>query len=135
MGGRSRSYPQPAAGTPTPVAPNGNSQPFGPPDPIPQPDTQGLAPPSFNAPVPNGNTLDGPVLDGPAFPQSSNQGLPALPEFQRPRHTQKPAEDWRSHFAESNLPPVILDGPVAWDQPPIRKLPPPRIGYIELPAP
>jgi hypothetical protein len=73
---------------------------------------------------PNGPSVDGPVLDGPAFPPSSEG-------FDRKRHSQKqPAGNPGSEYAGTEPPPFVLEGPIA-DKKPTN--PERRVGFIELP--
>jgi hypothetical protein len=116
MGGNSRSSYRPPSGSPTPPAIN--TPQYGPAAPFPQ--SQPSAP-----------TLDGPILDGPAFPQSSAGEPLSSPGFDRKRHTQQlPEEDSRPNFAGTSPPPIIPDGPIASQT---SKNPERTIGYIELP--
>jgi hypothetical protein len=74
--------------------------------------------------------LEGPELQGPAFPQSKVDD-PAS-GFDRKRHTQQMRDDdSRPNFAGTSPPPLIPDGPIA-DQ--STKNPDRTIGYIELPS-
>jgi hypothetical protein len=75
--------------------------------------------------------VDGPVLDGPAFPQSSKEGFDASEGFNRKRHTQKlPEGNPGSEYAGTSPPPFILDGPIASEPP---KNPERTAGFSELP--
>jgi hypothetical protein len=115
MGGNTRpSSPTPAFGPPAPTI---NAPQYGPTGPI--------------APVPpNGSTLEGPILDGPAFPQSSKDGVNGGEGFNRKRHSQRPPESGSDSDYARTRPPVAIDGPIASEksQNPARK-----IGFSELP--
>ncbi len=105
MGGRSRSNYGPRSSLPAPEAPNLSAP---------------LAPSQPELP-------DGPVLDGPAFPQSSEG-------FEREQHSQKAYEDWRSQHAGTATPPIIPEGPIAHKQTSLtQEIEAPRFGYVELP--
>lgn len=77
--------------------------------------------------------LDGPTLDAPAFPQSSEQDDPFSSGFDRKRYTQKIENNNQPNFAVTPQPPVILDGPVAIEKYERKGPPAARIGYVELP--
>jgi hypothetical protein len=116
MGGNSRSSGRPPSVSPPPPVVNS-----------PQYPPLGASPRIS----PSAPALDGPVLEGPAFPQSSAGEANPSSGFDRQRHTQQwPDEDSRPHYAGTLPAPIIPDGPIA-DQKP--KNPQRTIGYIELP--
>lgn len=103
---------------------------------IPQPE---LAPQEFGPSIPPsvpselGPSLDGPTLEAPAYPQSSEEDDPFSRGFNRKRYTQKIENGNQPDFAATPQPPVILDGPVAIEKYERSGPTASRIGYAELP--
>ncbi|MCA9070236.1 MAG: hypothetical protein KDA84_14985 [Planctomycetaceae bacterium] len=97
-----------------------------------------LAPQEFGPSIPTvpnefGPPLDGPTLEAPAFPPSTENDDPFSPGFNRKRYTQKIENDYQPNFAGTQPPPVILDGPVAIEKYERKGPKASRIGYVELP--
>jgi len=99
---------------------------FGPaPSAVPAPSAPDITTPQFGPPAP----LNGPSLEGPAFPPSTDGGSNG---FDRKRHTQRFQAEESPNYAGTAPPPIRLDGPVAGNRTPAADNRP-RLGYIELP--
>lgn len=108
-----------------------------PPSVVPQTPQPELSPSEFGPSLPSvpseiGPPLDGPTLEAPSFPQSSNDDDFGSQGFDRKRYTQQFENNDQPHFADVQ-PPIILDGPVAIERYEREGPPASRIGYVELP--